>query len=145
MKILANHQLGNAVAELPTQMDQPEETKTDKSTESLVDNKLTESLVSKSADWKKSDWQDWGNSYWMPQSRGSDSWSSQSWQEKDNSDDKSKNNFYKKQKTSDSPERSPMEEETSRLLHHALPWNFHGHLVLPRRLLLHPQGQLRKP
>ena len=46
MEILANHQLGNAVAELPTQESQPEETRTDKPTESLVD---------KSAEWKKSD------------------------------------------------------------------------------------------
>ena len=50
MNILANHQLGNAAAEPPTQENQPEETKTDKSIESLVDNKLTESLASKSAD-----------------------------------------------------------------------------------------------
>ena len=69
-KTLANHQLGSAVAELPTQENQPEETKTDKSTESLVGDKLTESLVGKSANWKKSDWQDWGNTYWMPQSWG---------------------------------------------------------------------------
>ena len=52
MKILANRQLGNSVAELPTHGNQPEETKTDKSTESLVDT-----------DWKKSGWKDWGNSY----------------------------------------------------------------------------------
>ena len=44
MEILANHQLGNSVAEPSTQEHQPADTKTDKSTESLVDDKLTESL-----------------------------------------------------------------------------------------------------
>ena len=90
----------------PTQESQPEETKIDKFTESLVDSKLTESSVSKSADWKKSDWKDWsGNCYWHPQSWGT-SWSSQSWQEKDNSDDKNKNS--KKQKTSDSAQKEAL-------------------------------------
>ena len=70
MRILANHQLGNAVAELPTQESQPEETRIDK---------LTGSLVDKSEEWKKSDWQDWGNNtYLMPQPWGSNSWSSHS-------------------------------------------------------------------
>ena len=106
MKILANHQLGKAVAEFPTQESQPEGTRTDKATESQVDNKPTESLASRSADWKKSDWQGWGNNtYWMPQSWGSNSWSSHSWQEKDSSNDKNKNNLYKKQKKSDSAQK----------------------------------------
>ena len=97
MQILANHQLGNAVTELPTQENQPEGTKVDKPTESSVD---------KPAEWKKSDLQDWGSkSYRMPQPWGSNSWSSHTWQEKDSSDDKYKNNFYKKQKTSDSAQK----------------------------------------
>ena len=84
LKILANHQLGNAVSELPTQESQPEGTKADKPTESSVD---------KSAEWEKSDWPYWGkNTYWVPQSWGSNSWSSHSWQEKDSSDDQNKNN-----------------------------------------------------
>ena len=65
--------------------------------------------MDKSAEWKKSDWQDWGSkAYWVPQSWGSNSWSSHSWQEKDSSDDKYKNNFYKKQKTSDSAQKEAL-------------------------------------
>ena len=63
LKILAKHQPGNAVAELPTQEGQPEGTKADKPTESSVD---------KSAEWEKSAWQDWGNNAKrVPQSWGS--------------------------------------------------------------------------
>ena len=92
MEILANHQLGNSVAELSTQEHQPAETKADKSTESLVDDKLTESSVSKSSDWKKSEWKDWSKSHRPLQSWGScgTGWSSYSWQENDNSAKKQK-------------------------------------------------------
>ena len=134
MQILANHQLGNSVAELPTQENQPEETKTDKSTESLVDGKLIESSVGKSADWKKSDWKDWSdNSYILASSVMGNQWNQlaqpivtgegQLGQEA--------------QDVRQCPERGHVEEEAGRLLHHALPWNPLGHLVLPRRLLLH--------
>ena len=86
-KILANHQLGNSVAELLTQKSKPEETKADKS---------TESSVGKSATQKKSEWKDWGDSSWPSQSWGANDWSSNSWHEKSDN---------KKQKTSDSEKK----------------------------------------
>ena len=138
MEILAEHQLGNAVAELPTPESQPEETRTDKPTESLVD---------KSAEWKKSDWQDWGNNtYWMPQPWGSNSWSSYSWQEKDSSDDKSKNK-WKKQKASDD-----VQKEATWRKRQAVCYTTHYRGILTvissfpvDYVLLRQQGQLRKP
>ena len=100
-KIMANHQLGNSVAELPTQKSKPVEAKADKPTESSVE---------KSATQKKTEWKDWGNnnSSWSSQSWGSNSWSSNSWNDKNTSDNK---NLNKKQKTTSDSEREKKERD----------------------------------